>query len=212
MEQRRLQSWLRVSLLPAAAWHLGIKMEMHLQRIVPHGMLSVSLNSQTNILPLRPAIPSGWELLWGHAGHHEPVALKQLCLHKGFKTERSLAFKAMYVCRCSMYSNCSGGQHLPHATEWSLKSSKEKSVSHTVCVYVYGRYGVSPLCLMGLEEQVEKKMLMRGERCQALSLLLISLQRQVIESQQPFCTVVTFIFCLSLGIPYRAYTYLHFGQ
>lgn len=41
----------------------------------------VSENSQTNILPLCPAIPSGWELQRGHAGHREPVALKQLGLH-----------------------------------------------------------------------------------------------------------------------------------
>jgi len=172
---------------------------------------SVSESSQPpsfpSVLPYPPAGScSGGMLGTMSQWHRSSCAYPRACS----ETELRFAFQAMCACGYSTYSNCSGDQHLPHATERSLKS-KESPVSHPVFMCIEGRYRVRPLCLVGIEGQVEK-VLLRDECCQALSLLLISLQRQVIESQQSSCTAVIFIFCLSLSIPYQVYTYLHFGQ
>jgi len=65
----------------------------------------ISQNSQTNILPFFPAIPSGWKLQGGALRIMSPWLQGSYAYARAFsETELCFAFQAMCACRCRMYS------------------------------------------------------------------------------------------------------------
>lgn len=99
----------------------------------------ISQNSQTDILPLFPAIPSTWKLQGRLLSTPSPW-LQGRCAYAGAFSEAELcfAFQARYTYICSVYSNCLRGSdfHVPLSDH---RSPPTRNWYLTLCVRMYGR-------------------------------------------------------------------------
>lgn len=203
---RRQWSYLCVSFLPAAAWHLGIQTEMCLQRRVPYGTFTFHRTARPTSFPFFLPYPQAGNCKGGHWASWAPGSKAAMPM-PGLSLRPSCVLLSRPCVPAD--ANCTHRTCTFHMALSDHQTPPKGNCYLTISVCLVD--GVRHSEFNGLREEQVEKTLVRDGCSQALPLLLISLQRWVIESQQPSCAVAIFIFHLALGIPYQVCMFLHFG-